>query len=451
MGRTTGWAWISTVAALALATACGGGDSGDDDDDIVLPDADTSGNPDAPPGGGDGNDSFGDAQELTVDGPGGQGVIQEPLDHDFFKFTGTAGAWLHIVTVANPNDDPALVDTVVQLYDESMTRIAENDDAVPRVNTDSELALRLPATGTYYLEIQEFSDWDPASPTAEGDPSYTYQILITTFDGMAPGILEETTDAGDMPGTAVAAKFNMNSGVILGDLNGPGDVDVYSLAVGAAGPGVPLLISSAVAPAGDTGYGSTTSVGELYITNMANTQVLAKIVGTDGRFALSPPVQANTTYLLWVKHPGGTAGANDFYFYRFFIGQENPAETETVPGTNDTTTGAESKVFEMGSFFVLAHLPDGDVDYFRFQATAGQMLSVACTAHSSGSGVTGFRAEVRGPTDVPLSGVTEPSAQTLSIGPLTVATSDTHYLRLSKTGQEAGINGDWARCGVHVN
>ena len=447
MGRTSGLAWPGLLA-LALAVGCGGSSGDDDDDDIVIPDADTTA-PDAPPN-GDGNDSFDDAEEITVDGAGGQGVIQEPLDHDFFKFSGTEGAWLQIVTVANPMDDLEKIDTVIQLYDASMTMIAENDDAVPRVSTDSELALRLPATGTYYLEIQEFSDWDPGTATAEGDPAFTYQVLITTLDPDAPGILEETTDAGDTPGTAVAAKFNMGAGMILGDLNGPTDVDVYSLAMGASG-GVPILISSAVAPGGNKGYGSTTSVGDIYITDAAGTQVLAKIDGTDGRFALSPPVAENTTYLLWVEHPGGSAGANDFYFYRFFTGQENPAEAETVAGQNDAAVDAEVLTPTMGSHFIAPRLTtDADVDYFSFQATAGQMISVACTARSSGSGVQGFRAAIHDAADTQIAAMNEPATQTLFIDGVTAPSGGAFYLRLSKTGQDAAIDGDWARCGVHV-
>jgi hypothetical protein len=103
-------------------------------------------------------------------------VISPARDEDYYSFEGTAGDWIQIVTIANPEDDPALIDTVITLFDASMTQIAENDDSVPRINTDSEIITRLPATGTYYIQVQEFSTWMMETP--EGGSTFTYQINV---------------------------------------------------------------------------------------------------------------------------------------------------------------------------------------------------------------------------------------------------------------------------------
>ena len=71
-------------------------------------------------------------------------------------------------------DDPEMIDTVITLYDGSMNQIAENDDAIPRFNTDSELVIHVPAAGTYYVEVQEFSDWAGEDP--EGMAPYFMNI-----------------------------------------------------------------------------------------------------------------------------------------------------------------------------------------------------------------------------------------------------------------------------------
>ena len=136
------------LSAIALAAmGCDGGDTPDPMTDAggnpgtdagMMMGTDAGSNPgtDAGPG-GDGNDSFATAQDASSGEV--MGRISPAGDVDFYSFTGTAGQWLIVATEANPEDMDGMVDTVVTLFDSGMNQIAENDDAVPRVSTDSEI------------------------------------------------------------------------------------------------------------------------------------------------------------------------------------------------------------------------------------------------------------------------------------------------------------------------
>jgi len=441
---------VAALTGLVGLAGCGDDDDDDDDDDIVIvPDA--AEGPDADPSGGDGNDDFGDAQALTLDGAGTAGRIQAPLDHDFFKVDLTAGTWIQIVTEANAMDSLDEVDTVITMYDASMTQVAENDDAVPRINTDSEVIFRIPTTGTYYIEVLEYTEWDVGNDPPEGEDTilFDYVVIARTVDPNAVGVLEDP-ETGDNLASATDAKFDMGAGVIVGDFNDNTDVDVFRLAVGATMG--PLTLSSAVAPDGADGYGSTTSPGNVSVTNEAGTQILARIDATTGAFQVSPPINPSTNYLVWIEHPGGATGANDFYVYKFFLGQGNPPEAETGMGQNDTTLTAELLTDNgAGSHFILSNIQDGgDLDYFKFSASAGKTISVACAGQSAGSGVRGFTAQVRDQDDGVLATQLEPVGAGVNIQDVNASYTGQYYLRLTKSGQDAEVTGKFARCGVHV-
>src|SRR5687767_3829216 len=109
-------------------------------DDAGMPDAgrisvDSGPRPDAGPPPGDGNDTPATADEIMIGAKSPTaGVLNPPGDDDWYTFEGMADQWVQILTTANMDDDPEMVDTVLTLYDSTMTQIAENDDRVPRVN-----------------------------------------------------------------------------------------------------------------------------------------------------------------------------------------------------------------------------------------------------------------------------------------------------------------------------
>ncbi|NIR36690.1 MAG: hypothetical protein GWO04_14375, partial [Actinobacteria bacterium] len=225
--------------AAAMATAGCGDDDGTTDDMGTMEDmfvgtdaAPDEGVPDMGETTGDGNDSFDTADAIELGTPVEGAVIDPAGDQDFYSFTGAADQWVIISTDANPDDDPEMVDTVLTLYDSSMTQIAENDDSIPRFNTDSEIITRLPAAGTYYVVVQEFSDW--ADDTPEGMASFTYDLLAAELDPDAVGVTVDAEGGDDLASSqsiGLSTSANGDFGLLVGDLRDGSDVDVYRFSV----------------------------------------------------------------------------------------------------------------------------------------------------------------------------------------------------------------------------
>ncbi len=398
----------------------------------------------------DGNDSFATATPIMIDDSSPtSGAIDPAGDLDYYSFTGAAGQWIGIFTQANPMDDPTKVDTVLTLYDASMTQIAENDDAIPRVSTDSEIITRLPADGTYYVLAQEWSTWD-GTGAAKGDPSFTYDIRILSLDGSGP-VVTVDPETGDDVASAAAVTFSMNTQIVLGTLRDTSDVDVYTITVPA---GSTQILDAALLPEGPMGDGSTTHVGHAWITDMAGSTIIARIDPTAGPFQLVPSLDPGT-YQLFVDDPGGAAGANDFYVLKLALAAENPVEMMEV--ANDTLSTAEPLMLndvtgmtgvQQGP--ILSHLGMGDTDHFSFTVADNMDVSLACGSAREGSGVHGLTVDLLDSTGTSLVSRTETLTDDLFVNNQHITTGGTYYLRLTEASQDATVTGDWVRCGVYV-
>jgi hypothetical protein len=443
---------LLVLACVAPLAACGsspdpvdgGGDAGPATDAPMRTD---TGGRDAGPS----DDDFAGAREITTDGTAVSDAIEVPEDRDFWRFEGMAGTWVAINTTANADDDPMMVDTVITLYDSARTQIAENDDSIPRVNTDSEIVIRLPSTGTYYIEVQEFSTWMPDDPPMpEGQSSFMYELAVATLaDG---GALNIDAEGGDDAASAQALRFggtSSNVAFVLGSFSDATDVDVFSLTV----PTMQRLLSTDVMPAGPDGYGSTRAAGRITVTDMAGTSIIARIEPRGMmQDDISPTLPAGS-YLLWVDAGGGTAGANDHYVLKAILGEENPLENETTPNSNDTSAMATALTTadDMGITrgFILATLPASDVDFFSFDVPAGRQINVFCGAQSSGSGVRGLTLQVFGSDGTTSLGMdTETATEGAAVTGVMPSAAGTHYLRISASGQDPEVAANWVRCGV---
>lgn len=446
----------STRALLAMASlafvACGPSNPGTDAGTDSGPGSDTPMGTDAPRDAGTDNGSFDGAQAVTIGTPVME-AIEAPGDHDFWRFEGTAGDWIAINTTANAADDPTKIDTVITLYDSTRTQIAENDDAVPRANTDSEIIIHLPTTGTYYIEVQEFSDWMPDSPPApEGMPSYTYQLAVGMVGGTVVNLDTETGDDAASAQTVTLGGMMNNLFFPMGTFEDATDVDVYAFTVPAGA--MFQLLSTDIMPSGATGYGSTRAAGRIYVTDTAGTEVIARVQPRDmAQDDLSPSLTAGD-YLLWVDAGGGTAGANDFYVLKALIGTENTPEAE-APGdsTNDVSAMAETVMItdDMGTgrAFFLSTLSTTDVDFYSFTSPTGIEATVVCGSQSSGSGLTGVRVELfamDGTTA--LGSATETASEAAVIQDIPITMAGTYFVRLSATGESPEVTSRFARCGV---
>ena len=436
------------MLVLAGVVGCG------DDDGTPPPDAGTgdagpgdAGRPDSGPA-GDGNDSFADADPLTP-GTTATGAIATAGDEDYFSFSGTAGQWVWITTTANPDDTEGALDTVITLYDASMTQIAENDDALPRASTDSELITRLPADGTYYLRVQEYSSWAGDPPV--GMSSFTYELDLAALAG--GGAITVDAEGGDDVASAQALGFTpvtgADIGILVGTSNDGTDVDVYSFTIVDSRPQAQFTIM----PAGTDGYGSTGQPTSLWVTNAAGDEIVARI-STTTLAELSPSLPPGD-YRLWVGSPAST-GTNAFYVIKPYKLGDNPAETADL--TNGLIATPEALTLspldgvpDTDAGYVLARLGADDTDHFSFEVAAGDVVSVFCGSRPSGSGVQGLTATVLSADGLTTVGTSTETATTgVEIEEATVAAAGTYVLRLTKTGQDPAVTGDWVRCGVVV-
>jgi hypothetical protein len=104
-------------------------------------------------------------------------VLAEPGAVNEHPFSARAGQKLFIRTLALAKGSP--IDTWVQVVDANGTVLAENDDAVPSVNTglqtvfaDSELVVKIPTSGNYIVRVSDTAQ--------KGGPEFGYDLKIDT-------------------------------------------------------------------------------------------------------------------------------------------------------------------------------------------------------------------------------------------------------------------------------
>jgi len=128
---------------------------------------------------------------------------------------------------------------VITLYDESGdVQIAEADDSVPRISTDSELFYRVPATGTFCLRVWEFQRMVRPGGRRRSElqlrrqpwpPSCSTNLVGFTLDTEANDTVAhraggpETTTSSPPP---TATTMNVTS--LAGLLDPGNDVDVFA-------------------------------------------------------------------------------------------------------------------------------------------------------------------------------------------------------------------------------
>lgn len=91
------------------------------------------------------------------------GVLQEPGDLDYFRFSVTSNAPIEFATYASRVASPA--DTIIRIFDLSGTELCSNDD---RAGLDSGLIWTPPSAGDYLVRIEE--------KRRAGGPRFVYRI-----------------------------------------------------------------------------------------------------------------------------------------------------------------------------------------------------------------------------------------------------------------------------------
>lgn len=418
--------WAMACAALG---ACGGGGEN--------PAAVDGGGPDAPAD-GDGNEAFDEAIPVDVDGAGQPGVIDVPGDRDYFVFELEAGAWIELSAFADDLETDLY--PIVTLFDANRTQVAQGGIV------DTHVAV----SGTYYAAVEDFSSlYDLPKPI--GGPEHTYTFTVSTLRDGVNGVVIDA-EPGDFADSAqpLAGSGGFVFGTVLGLFDHAGDVDVFSVELTDASTQVFLMFADLSGPEGN---GSTADIGRAWVTDASGSTVLARVEDAVF-FGLEPPLEGPGTYLLWIEKAPALDGSNDFYGAFVLTGfPDDVVEKETASGENDTIALADASdetVTLSGSppsVFFRSHLPAGDVDYIGFQVGSAVTVQVTCLAEQLGSGLRGLRVDLRDADDAVLASLTEDGGGALSAA---LPAAGRYYLRLSATGQDPEVVGDWLRCIVEI-
>ena len=505
---------VAMLLAAALSAGCGS-----DDSTAATPAADTAGSDASATDGGSGDTTSTDTQTATdantgpdtaaandtatgsdattgadTSAPGskhnsfdtalpiqvGADPTQEDLtptgESDFFTFEGKKGDATYIGVVAQTTPfEKTSIDTVITIYDADKNQIAENDDPTPRDTNDSSIFTILPKDGTYYIVVQECWTWVASKQIAGAscaepkDKTETkYAVFVGTLNDKLSHIVKDA-ETGDTAAdfTQIGYKKATQGGFydtsrVFGTFKDETDTDWFRLLMPADidAKGTRLRASLAPLPSGKDGNGSSTPPGVATVSlASAPTQVIAQIdLAIDGS-DLNIPLKGGEEYLVSIKHPGGKAGANDFYFFAHRPAADNPLETKDTEN-NDIKTAEPMSVGNLSGggkgFFVAGDLaPATDVDHFVIAVPAGQendKISVYCSAQRSGSGLRGFTVSLLKEDGTALPGAVkfEDAKTDATLSQIPVGGAGKLIVKLTADKQDANVSSTFYRCGAAI-
>jgi len=161
----------------------------------------------APPTCSDANNTPSQAT-LVAYGSTTTGKICPAGDIDFYKFNGKVGEQVGIAVISQT---PGAIDPYTFLLDsDGSTLMAENDDQILHVNTDSFLSYRLPQDGTYYIKVRAWGH-----PSAGGEEAI-YSLKLnseTSKPTVSISSPSEGTFLPNIPFTITAAASDTLSGI----------------------------------------------------------------------------------------------------------------------------------------------------------------------------------------------------------------------------------------------
>ena len=131
-----------------------------------------------------------------------------PAELDYFRFDGQAGDVVAAEIVAWR--DGSQLDSLLTLYDAAGAVLAFNDDYFSR---DSRVSLTLPADGTYYLEVEDYS--------GQGGAGSFYQLVLEGNGVPTADAGQEVEPNGSFATASPLAYGNIVSAVLSADVSGP--------------------------------------------------------------------------------------------------------------------------------------------------------------------------------------------------------------------------------------
>jgi hypothetical protein len=449
------------------------------------------------------NHSFATATPITIDSTTPtMATLETPTTPDFYSFSGTKGDTIVIQAIAaglampaTNNADGAIIDTVVTLYDSTMTQIAQDDDGWPRFDTDSTLYTVLPSTGMFYIEVQDCNGWattqkGAACAMANGIMTFDYELAFFSAKNLLGGTPEGTNGGNLTPPTAAVATFVLPSNsttppylpvTLYNQVSATTQIDAFEVDtktdadMGNTTTGSRPRLDVFVQPSGTVnGNGSTTPPGQIWVsstlditgTNLgsidgANYGEGDEIVkASNGPADLSLPITLGTKYWVFVAHAAALS-TNDFYFGVTYGETFYGNQLEVEP--NDTAAQANVLTVQANADKTFSYFSDGDisnsgadVDWYSFAVpgTANKFVQGSCAAVRSGAGLQGFTyglyaADGTTPIGTP---VTEGSDKDYSLAKTAIpAGTTTILLKLTATGQDPVNLGMSYRCGVTLS
>jgi hypothetical protein len=387
------------------------------------------------------NVSFDSAWPIAVDARGVLQDVRSVGQVDYFVFEAKAGTFYELAT-GRRTFGP---DTVMMLFDREQRLLAENDDGprFPGDPIDARLVVRAAHSGKYYVRIE-----DPYTPEdVFSNPSYPllyYRFWVRALNARAAGAVHARPGRQTEIGLVRDEASGYDCATLIGEF-AEGETDLFAL----AGKADHALIGH-VHSAGEHGGGSTARGGVVVVSD-AQHHPLAKVDRASGVESIHPPL-GEGAYEVSVA-ASGDPGANGFYALDLVLLPDNPRERDDLH--NGAPEGAEA--LDMPGApqrrgLLLSTLPADDVDYYQFDAQAGDAIQVACEAESGGSGVRGLHVEVQDAAgETLLAGLEWPNENLLLEG-LEITSARKLFLRLSSDGAAAeggeSLIEPWTRCVV---
>lgn len=387
----------------------------------------------------------------------------------FYKFSADAGQWLDLKTTANPNDAVNTLDTALTLFDATgATKLASDDDAYPRLSTDSELYYRVATASTFCLTVEDWSSWAGKPPVAPATNTYTLALR-----SVAPAATTSNmdTEPNDTAAAAQTGKLAMGTGfalgILYGDLASGADVDVYKFTIPAGLDSLTIELQPLGVPSGvgSNGYGSGLDRVSVKVMQ-TNGTVIGAWTTSSSSYATTPdsinvPVTTGDVLVSIERPTGSTATANDFYVSTISFSTDNPLEM--MDATNGTLAGAEPLALTVDTTdpkikraYLLGTIGTADTDFYSVAVTANDVVSLSCGALRTGSGLTATY-EMEDAAGTALQTETETATADIYWGtapgasktPVTATATGNLLLKVTGT-QDATITGNWYRCGLVV-
>jgi hypothetical protein len=410
------------------ATPAAGSGNGNADAAFVLPD----------------NGGFETARAVEVGADTMQRVVNAS-QVDYYSFEAKAGSF-YVLSTDKSGFSP---DNVITVLDPERNAIAENDSGslYPNDHVDTRVIVRPEHAGTYYVIVE-----DRVLPGADAEghfiPPLFYRLSLREITAGTEGYALET--AGDeQPALALALEPRTQTHYItlLGTLSDRDDTDTFTL------QGLlDYALIGQLHKAGAQGDGSTAEAATVRVIADSDGHLLARCALTTGQSNIHPPVD-DATYRIQVSAGDKDIGSNAFYAIDLVLLHDNPHERTELD--NDSVMAAEPVMLSGGSNrrgLLLSRLPAKDIDHYRFDAQAGDLVAINCEGESGGSGVRGLTAEVLTPMMASVVKGRELSPKPLYIKPTALEQAGTYYLKLTSETPVAEAMDDsvepWVRCAV---